>query len=307
MAFVGFYEGPFWGVMEMQARMIAQRWTQKIAEPDTSSPDANTIHETQDANAYVEEMAELRKAMAEKADNVPQFWMGDYVGLMEGMATELKLERNDDGWGHRQGPVVGARYLDEQSDIEGAQTILEELRGLNHLITNQAKLVARAAFRAMQGPWSIHRKLQSFIPGFPSGSFDGTASFHPRCPTNPDYDAEYLYMESGELRTDSGLTLQANKRYVYRYKESTDKISAWFVKEDGLTVDYFFNQMSFEVSTGQDHARGWVAKGEHLCGRDLYNSICEFRFRGAALDTFRIDYVVKGPKKDQVLETWYKR
>lgn len=104
---------------------------------------------------------------------------------------------------------------------------------------------------------------------------------------------------------DNGMTFPASRRYVYRYNEDTDTITAWFAEEDGLTVGNLFNTWEFYAPSDTYH--GWLAKGSHWCSPDTYKSNCEFRFRGASLDTFGITYDVSGPKKDYSHESWYSR
>ncbi|OCL10408.1 FAD/NAD(P)-binding domain-containing protein [Glonium stellatum] len=304
LAFIGFYEGPFWGVMEMQARLVAKKWAsqdESAISPRMSASEAS--------KEEIDAMRNLRNAMIQHCKDVPQFWMGDYVGFIEGLAQELGMERNDSGFNGRKGPCIAARYTDSGCDQSQAEEIVHDLKDMMEASFTQARFVAAAAFRAMQGAWILRRKLDSRLAGFPSGIFKGTANFHPRYPTDLTFAAEYLYVEEGVLTTDTGFTLNANRRYVYRYDEASDKISAWFVKDDGKTVDYFFNEMQFQLPNPDTKAqgKGWIAKGAHLCEQDMYESLCEFRFRGASLDTFGIIYEVKGPKKDYTSESWYER
>src|ERR1700761_5347668 len=126
-------------------------------------------------------------------------------------------------------------------------------------------------FRSLRGSWRLKRSLNSAIPGFPSGLFEGTATFTPRKPSAHSVTAELLYSEQGELKTDTGLTFKANRKYVYRYNADEDKISAWFVKEetkqnDGAEeVDYLFHDLELEPSDNNI----WIGKGEHLCNLDM--------------------------------------
>jgi hypothetical protein len=303
LAFVGFYEGPYWGVMEMQARMIAQKWTGFL---DSSGRSTSRM-----------EMPEVRQSLRSHMQNVPQFWMGDYVGLLDGLARQLDIPRSlinssaSSTSDRPSGPVIPARYTTSPS--ASTQYTLKNLKATLDTSVNSMRFVAIAAFTGLHGRWRMRRTITSFLPGFPSGTLEGTAWFHYRKPTNQRYIGEYLYVEEGTLKLAVGVELRANKRYVYRYSERTDKLSAWFVKaDDGLSVDYFFNEADFgaeksEGSVEMKTGKQCVATGAHLCEEDMYNSRYEFHFDGARLDRFSIKYVVKGPRKDYISETWFQR
>ena len=170
-----------------------------------------------------------------------------------------------------------------------------------------------AIFESLRGSWKLRRSIGSVLPGFPSGIFLGNATFTPRPPSAHSVAAELLYAEQGELKTENGYTLKANRKYIYRYSADEDKISAWFVKEETKQkhgeeeVDYLFHDVETE------HAKqGWVGKGEHLCERDMYWAYYEFRLpkvveEGQGMDVFGVRYKVKGPQKDYTSDTAYER
>jgi hypothetical protein len=195
-----------------------------------------------------------------------------------------------------------------------------------------AKPVAEI-FKALRGTWKLKRSLNSALPGFPSGIFEGTATFTPRKPTIHNAKAELLYAEQGQLKTDTGLTLEANRKYVYRYNADEDKISAWFVKEEtkqdegAEEADYLFHDLEIEYSKN-----GWTGRGDHLCNLDMYwayvgigvfrclrqlltllpfiFSYYEFRLpedEDEEMDVFGVRYKVKGPEKDYTSDTAYQR
>lgn len=168
-------------------------------------------------------------------------------------------------------------------------------------------------FESLKGSWRLKRSLNSILPGFPSGIFEGTATFTSRVPGAHSVSGEFLYAEQGELKTESGLTLKANRKYVYRYNADEDKISAWFVKEDTKQnegkeeVDYLFHDL--EMDQKED---GWIAQGEHLCNKDMYWAFYDFRSprvaaQGQEMDVFGVRYKVKGPSKDYTSDTAYQR
>lgn len=295
LGFVGYYEGAFWLAMELQAKLLEQRWSSN-PPPPTAAASATTA-------AYLDKMRDLRRKMTARLSDVPQYWMGDYVGFIESMARDLRLQRNDLDWPARSGPLLTARYADGSGDRAETQKILDDA------VADLARVPAgrfagRACFRALQGTWQIARQLDSFVNFFPSGRLTGTASFHPRTPTDAAYDAEYLYVEQGTFASGAGAEMQASRRYVYRYQEEHDRISAWFVKDDGRTVDNLFHELAFDAASRRS---GWVARTDHLCVDDMYKSTYCFRFKGAQLPTFGIMHSVKGPRKDYLADTWYTR
>jgi hypothetical protein len=292
IAFVGFYEGPYWGVMSMQAKIITQHWDHKTFP--------NTALRAPDTSAALS----VRQAIKDRRLDVPQFWMADYVGLVEEFARIVGLKRDDSVLGEG-GPLFPARYQDETEGSSEAAVATREVADILQRSEKEGLYVAAAAFRGMQGTWRLHRKVGSRLPSMPNGLFEGTAHFHPRNPTDPIYTAEYIYIEDGTLTMDNGVKFPATRRYAYRYEEKSDDITAWFVEGDGLTVGDFFNKLEFYQPSDVEH--GWMAKGHHWCSPDTYKSSCEFRFRGASLEIFGITYEVSGPKKDYSHESWYSR
>lgn len=302
LAFIGFYEGPYWPVMELQARLAAQRWT------SGKSP-ATKPYEQQ------EELLKLRASMRDRSLDVPQYWLGDHLGYMEDMAKELGLQRRSKDFKEREGMPSPARYRTPFTNTAEADAIMADLSQEWNACTHHTKYVARAAFRALQGNWTIKRHFASSTPTFPSGTLEGTASFHPRHPTSNEnnshpFDFEYLYTEAGTFTlATSDATMTAKRRYVYRYREATDTLSVWFVKPDRelLEVDYLFHDLAFESSEAMRREGALVAKADHPCGRDMYWTEYRLAMQGVALREWRLTHTVKGPNKDYVATTVYTR
>jgi hypothetical protein len=237
---------------------------------------------------------------------------GDYAGFMEEMASHLQLKRNDGPFSEREGCVSPARYLSLDSDATHAASIMRDLHENWYACREEGRYVPRAAFRALQGNWDIHRTIKSALPSFPSGTLNGTASFHPRLPTKDksgkSFDLEYLYIESGTLVLSNGFSMNARRRYVYRYSEAEDKLSVWFVKPDNdLEVDYLFHDLEF-ISPAEAVKEGaCVAKADHLCVEDMYWTKYRLPFRGISLLEFENMHTVRGPSKDYVTTTSYRR
>ncbi|EME48855.1 hypothetical protein DOTSEDRAFT_67798 [Dothistroma septosporum NZE10] len=299
LSLLGFYEGPFWGMIEMQARLTAERW---LAE---SSPSVRPYEET-------DVLLELRKEMQVKGLDVPQYWFGDYAGYMEEVAAHLGLKRNDGAFAEREGCVSPSRYMSAASDHDQAASVMQDLHDTWHACVEGGKYTARAAFRALQGRWHIQRTIDSTLPTFPSGTLKGEAIFHPRTPTKDSsgksFDFEYLYIENGVLKLANGAEMNARRRYVYRYSEECDELSVWFVKPDNeLQVDYLFHNLTL-VPPAEAKKRGaCVANADHLCVEDMYRTRYSFPIKGIALHTFETTHTVKGPSKDYVTTTTFAR
>ncbi|KAL8829491.1 MAG: hypothetical protein Q9191_001985 [Dirinaria sp. TL-2023a] len=163
-------------------------------------------------------------------------------------------------------------------------------------------------FTSLKGEWTLERDLHSAIPTYPSGTLKGTANFEDRPPSNQAYDMEYLYTEVGELTTHQGFRLAASRQYAYRYQESKDQISAWFVKpEDGSSVDYLFHTLRFGQLPDDHPTSILLANGYHLCVEDNYSAEYKFELNGARNQVWSLKYTVKGPNKDYVAESRYSR
>jgi len=299
LAFVGFYEGPYWPVMEMQARLTASRWTC----PATPAP--------QRPYEDVDTLLQLRQAMQKKSLGVPQYWFGDYTGYMTEIASRLQLPLNHGPFGEREGCPSPARYLPSSisaAEKKQADAIMRDLHTLWHDCVDSGRFVARAVLRAMHGHWIISRRIESRHPAF-SGTLEGSASFHPRVPTAEGFDLEYLYIESGTFTSAaSGMHMQARRRYVYRYSERHDKLSVWFVKPDyDLEVDYLFHDLSFVSPSQVKEAGVCVAKADHLCVEDMYWTQYTLPMEAIVLRRFELKHTVKGPGKDYVATTEYTR
>jgi hypothetical protein len=132
------------------------------------------------------------------------------------------------------------RYTAGSTDEEAASVVNEVTEMLQASLA-QAKFVAAAVFRGMQGIWTLKRMIDTHRSGSLGGTFIGSAHFHPRVPTDSTYSAEYLYIEEGTFKMDNGASFPATRRYIYRYNEATDAVTAWFVDEDGKSVATLFN------------------------------------------------------------------
>ncbi|KAJ5717169.1 FAD-dependent pyridine nucleotide-disulfide oxidoreductase [Penicillium malachiteum] len=210
LGFVGLYRGPYWGVMEMQARFLGNEWARQ---------DQGTL-KTEDQRASVRILRH-----SDSITRRSQFPMGDYVGLMEAFARDLKIERtslsNDDS---RSGPVIPARYtynqgssVDESNATSETQLTLDALTSISDEDHRARKIATAAAvFRALHGTWRVSQK--SPVSG--QEKKFGTVSFSPRYPSD-GFDREYVCHE--QLSTGSA------NRSIFRLLEAagTAIIEIW--------------------------------------------------------------------------------
>jgi len=190
-------------------------------------------------------------------------------------------------------------------------------------------------FEQLRGTWNLGRTLQSANASEPSGRCTGIATFTSRPPSFVIDDqgkldtavAELLYHEQGEFELASFSTGQASipkfpfsRKYVWRSnrdKEDATVMSIWFVKPGTDTVDYLFHKVDFRLpqsDSSEDHATSITplhANGGHLCVDDFYSSTYAFIFSGQPrepiLGTWSMLHEVRGPKKDQIIETTFTR
>lgn len=299
LALIGFYEGPYWPIMEMQARLTAARW---FDEKEVS----------QKPYEEAEKLLDLRKAMQAREPDVPQYWFGDYLGYMEELTSVLELSRNDGQFAEREGAVSPARYLAPTDDKSEADKIMFDMHEIWTSCRKEGTYVPRAVFRALHGTWSVHRRITSSKGSYPSGVFTGTASFNPRFPTldksNAKFALEYIYVESGTFASDRGQSMTASRRYVYRYSEANDQLSVWFVKPaNNLEVDYLFHSLAFATPEEAKEEGACVATANHLCVDDMYDTKYRFPLKGITLPSFQVTHSVHGPSKDYVALTDYRR
>ena len=230
IGFVGFYRGPYWGVMEMQARLVAKNWT-RGPEPEVKSKEKEQKEKEKETER--QSIRNLRNADPHLSRG--QFPMGDYIGLMETSARELGMVRtslakdvetetcNKD----RSGPVVPARYThaskDPNIDMDRDVT-LQSLRGILSPDQIQTNATSMAIFRALHGKW---RLIRTYGYHQERQTVHGSAIFHPQYPTHPAYDKEYLYEESeleSNTQLNEGQQTQRTTKSIYRLQNNPPQV-----------------------------------------------------------------------------------
>ncbi|KAF7170364.1 hypothetical protein CNMCM5623_002787 [Aspergillus felis] len=290
LGFVGFYRGPYWGVMEMQARNLAHTWAR-----------ADTEHGIQFSAKEQESKAQERQSVRDYRNADPdlhrgQFPMGDYTGLMESFARDLGICRAPlPELNERPGPVVPARYAvsglgraDIQTSLQALQETLQPTRG------GASPAVAMAIFRALHGSWDFSRSGQG-------GVASGISIFSPRYPSSPAYEKEYLYEESGH-------TLAS---FVYRFTDSPQdaEITVWSAdSQDKTAVALLYGLRTLDQEGSSTLSQGEYtirATGSQWSSHCTYEYV--FRFNGVAISSW--EYTVRRPPDHGVVlsRTLYRR
>lgn len=315
-AFVGHYRGPYWGIIELQARWCAGLFSGSVPWPSSS------------------EFREGIEAEERIRNNRPrtQWPRGDYVSFGSDLAKTIGIALPPQSSELSKRYVISTdifvpSHFPPAASAEGPHHLEEYSlqRSLDETLSKSANVglfVAAAVYRSIHGHWKLRRTYVSRLPEYPSGPSTGTGDFIPRKASKiPGASGtaisetempkiEYLYSEKTTLTTSSGLQLQGTQQYIYRYDEPHDKLVVYFAKrDDEATLDYLFHEVDLEapppVAVAQ--AGPWKAKSSHFCSPDSYEVEYTFYFKGADLDKWQIKYDVKGPRKDYTMETWYTR
>lgn len=188
-------------------------------------------------------------------------------------------------------------------------------------------------WHGLQGTWQLKRSLHSLNAAEPSGNCTGVAAFTSRQPAvfvNADgklqmASQEMLYSEQGEFDMASTVgtpmpKFSFSRKYVWRLQDENaqqPEISVWFVKPGTEEIDYLFHKFlvqSFtEDSMNDSHISNIECSGGHLCVEDYYSSTYAFQFSSETqscggedvLASWTMLHEVRGPKKDQVIETTF--
>jgi len=188
-------------------------------------------------------------------------------------------------------------------------------------------------FHNLAGKWQLSRELHSADDAEPSGKCQGEATFtitQPSPVVDSDgslqlADAELLYHEHGEFEMTTSTHLWNevpkfvfSRKYIWRLQTAKDAhtISVWFTKPGTDIIDYLFHKIDIplqsEVDSGLSaHAITLKGSGGHLCVDDFYSSSYSFHLNPSGgpdvLSWFTTTHEVRGPTKDQLIETTFSR
>ncbi|KAF2244961.1 FAD/NAD(P)-binding domain-containing protein, partial [Trematosphaeria pertusa] len=215
IALLGF-TGVNWGTMEMQSRSIAAKWS-----GGTPSQQSST-ESLENSNAIAAHIQAVREAMKDgRMTEVPQILFSDYLGLMDQAGRELNMERVNAGFGDLEGFMCAARYVEPGADKTEAMRTLHSIQHMQKRLREKKLYLARAVFQGLLGRWR-------------SETEQGTThdvEVHPRSPTSPEYDLEYVLLHTTTQRGMGKYAVGNEERMIARYSEADDEISLWAVDE----------------------------------------------------------------------------
>lgn len=241
--FIGMYKGPYFGVLESQAKYLARLFQGSIKPPPQSMLDkqlsqCRAMREGRNSGKwelrgqasfpdYLGNLKELQDLMQETQEK-------KIVGKS---GVHIAIECSELGGIPRSiAPVIPAHFAstlvaEAQESITSLTRILDEAE-------QGTKFLAKAVFRSLQGSWKLTRTLNSHNKEMPSGTFVGLAKFHPRqstfhiiLPTNTDSVAE--------------LTCSVKRAQLAHVHDSTDELSA----SNDITEYIYSEYGTFTLST----------------------------------------------------------
>ncbi|KAJ5950645.1 uncharacterized protein N7479_009058 [Penicillium vulpinum] len=284
VGFVGFYRGPYWGVMEMQARFLGKLWS------ESNSVLCETDNQKQSLRS-------LRSAHPDLARG--QFPMGDYVGLMESFAKDLDISRSALGAGNgRSGPAIPARYLYGDTPTLGTESEAERTLGAlrDALVPGcevAQKAAASAIFRALHGTWKVSRRRAGAVG---ETEISGIQAFYPRYPTSSEYDREYVCVETHVDSTGREQPVQDNvwfMRLAVEFDIATSQIEIWSSDlADQLSVGRLI-QIWELAPLGPGRKEGLSIPGEYVISAksvDLDSGVnysYTFHFKGVSISSWK--------------------
>jgi hypothetical protein len=258
LGFVGMYRGPYWGVMEMQARSLARQWSDQLDTHDAVGSDITKVKDMRSTSSRA------------------QFPMGDYVGLMETFARELQIPRKSlqDNTTERSGPAIPARYFVSTNTDETSTSNSGIITSLQNLLLDptepssnhkeRQRGLSKAILRALHGHWRYEREI---LPE--SKTVTGQASIRLRTASfNEDagFITEFVYEEdpSTTQQEESKVTFQVSEDghiHTTRQDATTGRLSFINVEkvDDDNDASYQYRYFAREGNkTSSDIERKYI-------------------------------------------------
>ena len=267
------YRGPYFGVMELQARLYAGLVSKQIGP----LPDA-ALAQALGTSAIIRQ--HLPRA---------QFPHFDYIGFMDTLAKLLDLVPDASTHGAK-GKMVTPTFYGPRKQIADENGHSEDIANetqtqLEKEVEQQSDNISRAALSALVGRWNFEREIHDHL-ACATQHVHGQVTYSIQ---EPELDS-LRYREDGFLDLENGNTLEVFREYDYICKGNT--LELFFVENGERT--YLFLSLKFEK-----HESGyWLATSDHLCIKDLYKGTFQIAFDGLGAREVIMNYRVKGPNKD---------
>lgn len=238
LGFVGMYRGSYFGVVELQARLVAQHLSGKLDG-------------VLDKKAMEQGLAMSR----ERRHSQPraQFPHFDYIGMMDSLAEIVGLAPTSDNLRRKGSFVVPAFY---QPSVSYASTVASKVEAE---MRSTMKL-GSATLNALVGVWTFDREIEDHL-SCSRQIVRGTIRF-----SFQEKSCDSLrYREDGTITLSNGMQLDVFREYDYVAKGNVLEI---FFVENGERT-YTFLELMFRREDAKDDG-SWVATSDHLCVKDLY-------------------------------------
>ncbi|KAF3393197.1 Proline-specific permease [Talaromyces pinophilus] len=286
LGFVGMYRGPYWGVMEMQARSLARQWSGET-----------------EANIDTTKVKGLRTTSSRA-----QFPMGDYVGLMETFAREMHIPRKalQVNTTERTGPVIPARYFESTNTDENSNSSNNMINSLRNLLLDptepssnhkeQQRGLSKTILRALHGPWHYEREIlpeMKTVTGQASIRLQKASYNKESGPTT-----EFIYEE------DPSTTEHVESRVSFRISEEDGHI--YTARRATMARFKFVNVEKIEEddSSNAPYQYQHLAKELDIAPSDIERTYV-FNMRGVTISSWEVK--IEGKRKNTATITRYSR
>jgi Family of unknown function (DUF6314)/Flavin-binding monooxygenase-like len=262
LGLIGMYKGQYFGVMELQARLIA-------------GIISGQVNGLSDESFAKELLASEKRRHGTPRAQFPHF---DYIGMMDTLAAKLGLAPGVE-FGSAGAMVSPLFYQPDRSLAYDAKCDIDDT------VRECGDSIGRTVSSALLGRWSFERTIRCKLTASEQrvcGEIKYTLS-------GPNLEC-LRYREDGFLELPNGNRLEVFREYEYMLR--ADLLNIHFI-ENGEPAHLF---LSLRFQKGSNST--WTATSDHLCINDLYKGDFSIKFDGLSATEVSMTYNVKGPNKD---------
>jgi len=278
LGFVGMYNGPYFGVMELQARYLANRF----------SSYSSSSQQHDDKNDNDAALLNISRQIRNQSPR-PQYARADYPGRMDALARRLHIIPQ---FAVKNTMITPAFYT---TSDHSSSTVAERVKNaLAREISDcrNGKYSARTVLSGLLGTWRFERRIVRHDEKDATSHVKGEVTFCPR------KDGSVKYREEGVFRIN-GREFEVFREYDYVLRG--ELLEVYFV--EGGERAHLFLSLKFR-GRRDDETEDYVeATSDHLCIKDLYKGTFRVKFDGVAIEHVEMQYNVRGPQKDYTAVT----